>query len=135
MEINLCINYIAMDTLDNWDWSFVDDRVSVPWVTADGLRMAHHTGLANLSDFADKVPVSDLNDVFAEKSPIQIEFQPFEFSSGNGLGGLDFVHQPWTTCAESSPSNWCILGETAMNGTYPVFLSTQSNTFDMEFGL
>ena len=134
VEINLGINYIAMDTLDNWEWSFVDDRVSVPWVTADGLRMAHHTGLANLSDFADKVPVSDLNDVFAEQSPIEIEFEPFEFSSGNGLGGLDFVHQPGTTCAESSPSNWCILGETAMNGTYPVFLSTQSNTFDMEFG-
>ena len=63
VEVKLGINYIGMDTLNNWDWNFADDRVSVPWVTADGLRLAHHTGLANLSDFADKVPVSDLNEL------------------------------------------------------------------------
>ena len=57
IEVRLGIHHVGMDTLSNWDWDFADDRISVPWVTADGLRMAHHTGLANLSDFADKVPV------------------------------------------------------------------------------
>ncbi|MEE2748263.1 MAG: hypothetical protein VX473_07360 [Candidatus Thermoplasmatota archaeon] len=134
VEIKMGINYIAMDTLNNWEWEFADDRVSVPWVTADGLRLAHHSGLANLTDFADKVPVSELNDLIADRSPIDIEFEPFEFSSPDGLGGLDFVHQPGVTCSEPSPSNWCVLGNTAMNGTYPVYLSTHSNTFDMDFG-
>ena len=65
---------MGSDTLENWDWSYIDDRVSVPWVTADGLRLAHHTGLANLSEFAEKVPVSDMNDLIAEISPINIQF-------------------------------------------------------------
>ncbi len=134
VEVKLGINYIGMDTLNNWEWDFADDRVSVPWVTADGLRLAHHSGLANLSDFADKVPVSDLNELIAERSPIDIEFEPFVFSDPDGWGGLDFLHRPGVTCSEPVPSNWCILGQTAMNGTYPVYLTTRSNTFDMDFG-
>jgi len=134
IEVRLGIHHIAMDTLDNWDWDFVDDRVTVPWVTSDGLRLAHHTGLANLSDFADKVPVTELNDLIAQYSIVDIDFEPFEFTSAGGLGGLDFMHSPGITCSESSPSNWCILGQTAMNGTYPIFLTSQSNTFEMDFG-
>ena len=134
VEVRLGIHHIGMETLSNWEWDFVDDRVSVPWVTSDGLRMAHHTGLANLSDFADKVPVDELNELIMEHSPTMIQFEPFEFESASGLGGLDFVHRPGVTCSEPSPSNWCILGQTAMNGTYPVFLSTRSNTFEMDAG-
>ncbi len=134
IEVRLGIHHIGMDTLDNWDWDFADDRVSAPWVTSDGLRLAHHTGLANLSDFADRVPVVDLNELIAEHSPIEIEFEPFIFSPADGLGGLDFVHRPGVTCSEPAPSNWCVQGQTAMNGTYPVYLTTQSNTFEMDFG-
>ncbi|MDE0574992.1 MAG: hypothetical protein OSB32_05380 [Candidatus Poseidoniales archaeon] len=134
VEVRLGIHHVGMDTLSNWDWDFADDRVSVPWVTADGLRMAHHTGLANLSDFADKVPVEDLNELIAEHSPTEIEFETFAFSPPDGIGGLDFVHRPGVTCSESTPSNWCILGQTAMNGTYPVYLTSRSNTFDMDVG-
>jgi len=134
IDVRLGIHHIAMDTLDSWGWEFVDENVTVPWVTSDGLRLAHHTGLANLSDFADKVPVTELNELISEHSPVDINFEPFEFSSTDGFGGLDFMHQPGVTCSESSPSNWCILGETAMNGTYPIYLTTQSNTFDMDFG-
>ncbi len=135
VEVQLGIHHIGTETLDNWDWSYVDNRVNVPWVTADGLRLAHHTQLADLSDFADKVPVEDMNDMIADVSPINIEFEPFTFSTSDQYGGLDFVHSPGTTCAEPAPSTWCILGETAMNGTYPVYLTTQSNAFDMDFGL
>jgi len=134
IEVRLGIHHVAMDTLDNWDWDFADDRVTVPWVTSDGMRLAHHTGLANLSDFADKVPVAELNELIAEQSPVEIDFEPFEFSSADGLGGLDFMHRPGVTCSEPSPSNWCILGQTAMNGTYPIYLTSQSNTFEMDFG-
>jgi len=134
VEVRLGIHHVGMDTLSNWDWDFADDRVSVPWVTADGMRMAHHTGLANLSDFAEKVPVEDLNELIAEHSPTEIEFETFVFSPADGTGGLDFVHRPGVTCPETSPSNWCILGQTAMNGTYPVFLTSRSNTFDMDVG-
>ena len=133
VEVQLGIHHVGTDTLDNWDWSYVDDRVSVPWVTSDGLRLAHHTDLADLSEFADKVPVSEMNDIIADLSPINIEFEPFTFSSSDQYGGLDFVHSPGTTCAEPAPSNWCILGESAMNGTYPVYLTTNSNAFDMDF--
>ena len=134
VEVRLGIHHVGMDTLSNWDWDFADDRVSVPWVTADGMRMAHHTGLANLSDFAEKVPVEDLNELIAEHSPTEIVFETFVFSPADGTGGLDFVHRPGVTCPETSPSNWCILGQTAMNGTYPVFLTSRSNTFDMDVG-
>ena len=134
VEVRLGIHHVGMDTLSNWDWDFADDRVSVPWVTADGMRMAHHTGLANLSDFAEKVPVEDLNELIAEHSPTEIEFETFVFSPADGTGGLDFVHRPGVTCPESEPSNWCILGQTAMNGTYPVYLTSRSNTFDMDIG-
>ena len=134
IEVQLGIHHVGADTLNNWDWSYVDDRVTVPWVTADGLRLAHHTDLADLSDFADKVPVEDMNGIIADLSPIDIEFEPFTFSSSDQFGGLDFVHSPGTTCAESAPSTWCILGETAMNGTYPVYLTTRTNPFDMDFG-
>ena len=134
VEVQLGIHHVGADTLNNWDWSYVDDRVTVPWVTADGLRLAQHTDLANLSDFADKVPVEDMNGIIADLSPIDIEFEPFTFSTSDQFGGLDFVHSPGTTCAESAPSTWCIQGETAMNGTYPVYLTTRTNPFDMDFG-
>ena len=134
IEVRLGIHHIAMDTLDSWGWEFADEDVTVPWVTSDGLRLAHHTGLANLSDFADRVPVTELNELITEHSPVEINFNPFQFSSTDGFGGLDFTHRPGVTCSEPSPSNWCILGDTAMNGTYPIYLTTQSNTFDMDFG-
>ena len=134
VEVRLGIHHVGMDTLTNWDWEFADDRVSVPWVTADGLRMAHHTGLANLSDFADKVPVDDLNELIEEHSPTEIVFETFAYSPADSTGGLDFVHQPGVTCSEATPSNWCILGQTAMNGTYPIYLTSHSNTFDMDVG-
>ena len=134
IEVRLGIHHIAMDTLVNWDWDFADDRVTVPWVTSDGMRLAHHTGLANLSDFADKVPVAELNEIIAEHSPVEIDFEPFEIAPADGFGGLNFMHRPGVTCSEPSPSNWCILGETAMNGTYPIYLTSQSNTFEMDFG-
>ena len=134
VEVRLGIHHVGMDTLRNWDWEFADDRVVVPWVTADGLRMAHHTGFANLSDFADKVPVEDLNELIAEHSPTDIEFETFAFSPADGTGGLDFMHRPGVTCSEDNPSNWCIQGQNAMNGTYPVYLTTRSNIFDMDVG-
>ncbi|MEE2812770.1 MAG: hypothetical protein VX627_07110 [Candidatus Thermoplasmatota archaeon] len=126
------IRHIGMDALSNWDWDYVDERVSVPWVTSDGLRLAHHSGLANLNDFADSIPVDELNDVVATYSPTEIIFPSFEFTPANASGGLDFMHSPASTCAEGAPSYWCIQGGTAMNGTYPVYLATQSNPFDLD---
>jgi len=134
VEVSLAIHYIGAETLEGWDWQLADDRVSMPWVTSDGLRLAHHSGLANLSEFAAKVPFDDLDDSISQYSPTEVSFTEFVFTPPDGDGGLDFSHRPGQTCAENSPSPWCIEGPTAMNGTYPIYLTSRSNTFELNIG-
>ncbi|MEE3082735.1 MAG: hypothetical protein VX320_01425 [Candidatus Thermoplasmatota archaeon] len=131
ISISMGIHHIGTDTLDEWGWDFVDNRVEVPWITSDGMRLAHSTGLADLSDLASKVPVDELNDLMDTYSPTPVTFSPFEFTPADGSGGLDFIHTP-TTCNEVVTSPWCIQGPNAMNGTYPVYLSTQSNLINLD---
>ncbi|MDP6905885.1 MAG: hypothetical protein QF440_00520, partial [Candidatus Thalassarchaeaceae archaeon] len=131
VEISMGLHHIGSDTLSDWGWDFVDERVTVPWVTSDGMRLAHHTGLADLSDFADRVPVDELNDLVNTYSPTPISFTPFEYAPADQLGGLDFIHSS-NTCNEISPSFWCVQGPNAMNGTFPLYLSSESNTFDLD---
>ena len=69
-----------------------------------------------------------------EYSPTEVSFDSFQFTMADESGGLDFLHSPGATCSEPSSSYWCILGDNAMNGTYPVYLTSSSNTFDMDFG-
>ena len=134
VEVILAFHHVGVSTLEDWDWSIGDDRIDLPWVTADGLRLAHHTGIANLSDLAEKVPVDDLNQMALDHSPTPVSFSNFAFAPANGTGGLDFTHRPGVTCAESAPSHWCTQGSNAMNGTHPVYLVSRSNTFDLDVG-
>lgn len=135
VQLRLALHYVSGETLSNWGWDFGDERISIPWVTSDGLRLAHHSGLADISeDFASRIPVDELNNIIMEYSPTDVSFDEFEFTMADNSGGLDFQHTPGSTCSEPSSSYWCILGEDAMNGTYPVYLETKSNIFDIEFG-
>jgi hypothetical protein len=134
IEVILAFHHVGTATLSEWDWSMDDERISMPWVTSDGLRLAHHTNLANLSDLASKVPVDDLNQAALDYSPTPVTFSEFSFAPANGTGGLDFTHRPGVTCAEGSPSAWCIQGSNAMNGTNPVYLISRSSTFELDVG-
>ncbi len=131
ISISMGIHHIGTDTLDEWGWDYVDDRVDVPWVTSDGMRLAHSTGLADLSDLANKIPVDELNNQMDTYSPTTVTFSPFEFTPADQAGGIDFIHSS-NTCDEIVASPWCIQGPNAMNGTYPVYLSTQSNLINLD---
>jgi len=131
MTMTLSIHHLAADSLSDWGWTFVDERVNIPWVTADGLRLAHHTGLANLSEFADLIPVDAANEVLANNSPTNVTISEFTFLPADESGGLDFQHIPGITCGESIASPWCIQGSSAMNGTWPIYLGASTDVFEL----
>ncbi len=132
MTMTLSIHHIGADSLSDWGWTFVDERVDIPWVTSDGLRLAHHTGLANISEFANLIPVDAANEVLANNSPTNITISEFTFLPADDLGGLDFQHVPGVTCAESASSPWCIQGSSAMNGTWPIYLGASTDLFELD---
>jgi len=143
IDIVAGINHIDQNTMDDWDISLVDvtQNAKVPWVTADGIRLAYHNDLIELDDFGDNFPMDRVGDAVEDAVPgvgsIEIN-SPTWVSNSIALGipepsgGLNHTH---SGCPETLPPgtvvNYCIEGPNAMDGSNPIYLRASSNTFEL----
>ena len=112
---------------------------SLPVVTSDGIRMAHHNGLVNLDTISNNFPISSVGDSLSSNIPgLTVQMGNFEWildgSSDQrlGQGGLNYVHT-MADCGESG-GYYCMDGGIAMGNTHPVFLRSVSQPFQLGLG-
>ena len=135
--------YLDDKTMQDWGISLMEvaEQATVPLVTADGIRLAYHNGLVDLSNFTSQFPI----DVIAEgvSSTVAgidtIEMNNMSWISSRSAvgsmpsGGLNYSHS--TGCTEVAPAgvdlHYCTLGAEAMGVEHPVYLQTTSQPFSM----
>ena len=128
VEVGVDVHHIGMDLLGESEFTL--GGATLPWVTSDGLRLAHHSGLADMDDFTAALPMDEIAQSLSDLTGTTVTLAPPNFDAPDASGGLEFMHGP-ATCAESDASPWCIQGATAMNGTYPVRMSTSTSALDL----
>ena len=135
--------YLDAATLEDWGVSLTDsaEKATVPIVTSDGIRLAYHNGLVDLSNFTSQFPVDDIAEgVSSTVAGIDtITMSEMRWISSRPAigsmpaGGLNYSHS--TGCSEVPSGgvdlNYCIRGEAAMGVTNPVYLETSSRPFSM----
>lgn len=144
LDFVAAMHYLDNNTLEDWGLSMVAaaDHAEVPLITSDGIRLAYHNGLVNLSGVADQFPISTIADGISStiEGMDTIEMNQMYWVSdsitdglGEPTGGLNYSHS--SGCSETAIAgqslNYCIQGVNAMNDDHPVYLRTTSQPFSM----
>jgi hypothetical protein len=132
LTLEIGMHYLPRSTLDAWGIDLMGSNIDLPWVTSDGFRLAYHNGLIDLGDFSDAIPLDTVNDTIQQYSALDVNMGPLTWLDFNSTGGLNFSYMPGQTCAEGTPVNYCLQGSNAMNGTYPVYMTSVSDPFVAE---
>ena len=77
------------------------------------------------------IPIADISSAFSQALGAEIWFDTPQFLDADENGGLGFQHTPGVTCEESLQVRYCIEGENAMSGDWPVMLETSSQSTPM----
>ena len=126
------IHYLPKSVLDDWGFSLGNGNIELPWITSDGIRMAHEYGLLDLDDFSDMIPLEDVESAVLSASEMEIGMNPVTWKQPDASGGLNFTHIPSVTCAELVPVTHCLSGSSAMDESFPVTLVTSSEPFSAD---
>ena len=131
--------YLDEATLSDWGVNMfeVSSDASIPLITSDGIRLAYHNGIVDLTQFTDQFPIGDIVEGIGstvagvgEITMSDLEWVSESDGTGNfeQPGGLNYSHS--TGCSEPILSgqelNYCLEGAVAMDATYPVYLQTTS---------
>jgi len=137
VEVVAGIYQIQSSSLDKWGVPPImdKDKASVPFITSDGIRMAYHTGLLDLADLSENIPISNIGEgVSSFKDGLSIEMGAFQWTHVSqpplDAGGLNYSHG--TDCIRGV--HYCLEGTAAMDDTYPVYMRSVSHTFPMGLG-
>ena len=145
LDFVVALHYLDNQTLEDWGLSMVatGDHAEVPVITSDGIRLAYHNGLVDLSGVADQFPIGSIADGISSAiegmEPIQMNQMYWVSDSvsdglGEPTGGLNYSHT--SGCSETAGAGqtlyYCIQGGNAMNGDHPVYLRTTSQPFSMK---
>jgi len=108
------------------------NKATIPAITSDGIRMAYHTGLMNLGDLSDNIPISGIGQALASsKEGLTVTMGDFSWTSvaqaPSNPGGLNHTHGP--PCTRGV--HYCMEGGVAMDDTYPVYMRSVSHTFPL----
>ena len=140
------LSYLDTETLNNWGINMfeVSSSASIPVVTSDGIRLAYHNDIVDLTQFTDQFPVGDIveglgNTIAGVGDITMSDLQWVSTTDGTGIfdseGGLNYSHS--TGCSEPIAAgqmlHYCLEGTNAMNGDYPIYLQTTSQPFSMRF--
>ena len=140
------LSYLDTETLNNWGINMfeVSSSASIPVVTSDGIRLAYHNDIVDLTQFTDQFPVGDIveglgNTIAGVGDITMSDLQWVSATDGTGIfdseGGLNYSHS--TGCSEPIAAgqvlHYCLEGTNAMNGDYPIYLQTTSQPFSMRF--
>ena len=135
--------YLDESIMNEWGISLMSatDKATLPVITSDGIRLAYHNGLVDLTEFTSQFPVESIADGISSTVGGIEEIQMNEMywvsdALTDGLssaGGLNYSHS--TGCTETSNPgvdlHYCVRGPSAMTEEYPVFLRTTSQPFSM----
>ena len=140
------LHYLDAATLENWGINMfeVSSAASIPVITSDGIRLAYHNGIVDLTQFTDQFPVGDivegLGNTIAGVGDIEMSDLLWVSQAEAGgvfdvAGGLNFSHSAGCTepVAAGQVLHYCLQGPNAMDETYPVYLQTTSQPFSMRF--
>ncbi|MDE0558254.1 MAG: hypothetical protein OSB30_07280 [Candidatus Poseidoniaceae archaeon] len=145
LDFVVALHYLDNDTLEDWGLSMVAaaDHAEVPVITSDGIRLAYHNGLVNLSGVTEQFPISSITDgisgAIEGMDPIQMNDMYWVSESvsdglGEPTGGLNYSHT--SGCSETAGAGqtlyYCIQGGNAMDGDHPIYLRTTSQPFSMK---
>ena len=130
-DLEISIHHLDSTTLEEWDANLHDGTIEIPWVTSDGIRLLDQEVDEDLSAILEGVPVQELSMAFSDALGADIWFDSPQFAQADSEGGLGFRHTPGVTCEESLEVSYCIEGEDAMGGTWPVVLETTSQSTPM----
>jgi len=134
IEVVVGIYQIQSSTLSNWGVPLLmpANKATVPVITSDGIRMAYHTGLLDLTDLSNNIPVSGIGDALggSEGGP-GVSMGGFDWlhvsQAPLNQGGLNYTHGPPCTRGQ----HFCMEGTVAMDDTYPVYMRSISHTFPL----
>ena len=131
--------YLDEATLSDWGVNMfeVSSDASIPLITSDGIRLAYHNGIVDLTQFTDQFPIGDIvegigSTVAGVGTITMSDLEWVSEADGTGNfeqpGGLNYTHS--AGCSEPVVSgqelNYCLEGSVAMDATYPVYLQTTS---------
>ena len=138
--------YLDTETLNSWGINMFDvsSSATIPVITSDGIRLAYHNDIVDLTQFTDQFPVGDivegLGSTIAGVGDITMsDLEWVSTTDGTGIfdsaGGLNYSHS--TGCTEPVAAgqvlHYCLEGPNAMDETYPIYLQTTSQPFSMRF--
>jgi hypothetical protein len=136
--------YLDADTLNDWGINMfeVSSMATIPLITSDGIRLAYHNGIVDLTQFTDQFPVADivsgLGDTVAGVGEITMsDVQWVNVADGTGIfedqGGLNYSHSAGCTepVGAGQVLHYCLEGTEAMSASYPIYLQTTSQPFSM----
>jgi hypothetical protein len=145
LDFVVALHYLDEETLEDWGLSMVAaaEHAEVPIITSDGIRLAYHNGLVNLSGVTEQFPISSITDGISDAidgmDAIQMNQMYWVSESvsdglGEPTGGLNYSHT--SGCSETAGAGqtlyYCIQGGNAMDEDHPIYLRTTSQPFSMK---
>ena len=134
IEVVVGIYQIQSSSMTSWGVPRLmpANKATIPVITSDGIRMAYHTGLMDLGDLSDNIPVSGIGQALASsKEGLTVAMGDFTWTSATQApldpGGLNHTHG--FPCTRGV--HYCMEGAVAMDDTYPVYMRSVSHTFPL----
>ena len=146
LDFIVALHYLDEATMNDWGISMmsVAERATMKQVTSDGIRLAYHNGIVELSNITSQFPVDTIaegiSSTVAGMGTIQMNEMTWVSESVSAgiegpIGGLNFTHRDTPGCTElvppTEPLHYCVKGSSAMSYENPVYLRTTSEPFPM----
>ena len=111
LDFVVALHYLDEEKLEEWGLSMVAaaEHAQVPVITSDGIRLAYHNGLVNLSGVTEQFPISSITDgisgAIEGMDAIQMNQMYWVSESdsdglGEPTGGLNYSHT--SGCSETA---------------------------------
>lgn len=134
IEVIVGIYQIQSSSLNSWGVPplMPANKATIPVITSDGIRMAYHTGLLDLSDLSSNMPVSGIGQALtSSKEGLNVAMGEFAWThvsqAPQDPGGLNYTHV--FDCIRGQ--YYCMEGSVAMDDSYPVYMRSVSHTFPL----
>jgi hypothetical protein len=134
IEVIVGIYQIQSNSLNSWGVPplMPENKATIPVITSDGIRMAYHTGLLDLSDLSSNMPVSGIGQALtSSKEGLNVAMGEFSWihvsHAPQDPGGLNYTHG--LGCIRGQ--YYCMEGSVAMDDSYPVYMRSVSHTFPL----
>ena len=134
--------YLDTETLNRWGINMfeVSSSASVPVITSDGIRLAYHNDIVDLTQFTNQFPVGDivegLGNTIAGVGDItmsDLEWVSVPTARGFSNRRADSNHSHSTGCTEPVAAgqvlHYCLEGPNAMDETYPFIFKPPVSRF------